>query len=127
MLTGRIWTGHLALILVVPSRLVRTMSTVFAMVMRARRLSVAAVASHDCLPPSVSVVIAEMRCSGFKQPLALINGCLQLRQEYVSLWQLRQCPRFSRKVAARAEGVRTPLHRRGYSVLHEALTANTSS
>ena len=36
------------------------MATVFLAVVRARRLAVAAVASHACLPPSVSVIVPKL-------------------------------------------------------------------
>ena len=48
--------AHLNLVLV-PSPLVVTVSAVFVVGMRTRRLSVASAASHTCLPPSVSVVV----------------------------------------------------------------------
>ena len=61
MMARRVWftgvaavTVDLTLVLVVPSRLTSTMSLV---VVRARRLAVAAVASHACVPPSVSVIV----------------------------------------------------------------------
>ena len=63
--------------------------------------------------------------SGFKQPLALMKGCLQCLKEWVSSWQPRQSPRFSRRASARVEGERRPLQRGGSSVLNKALTAKT--
>ena len=64
MMARRVWftgvaavTVDLTLVLVVPSRLTSTMSLV---VVRARRLAVAAVASHTCLPPSVSVIVTKL-------------------------------------------------------------------
>ena len=36
------------------------MATIFRVVVRARRLAVAAVASHTCLPPSVSVTVTKL-------------------------------------------------------------------
>ena len=36
------------------------MATIFRVVVRARRLAVAAVASHTCLPPSVSVIVTKL-------------------------------------------------------------------
>ena len=49
-------TVYLVLVLVEPPRLTSTIATTFLGV-RARRRSVAAVASHTCLPPSVSVIV----------------------------------------------------------------------
>ena len=52
-------TVYLVLVLVVPSRLTRTIATVFLGV-RAIRPTVAAVASHTRLPPSVSVIVTKL-------------------------------------------------------------------
>ena len=54
--------------------------------------------------------------SGFKQPLALMKGCLHCLSERVSSWQFRQWPQFSRRAAAWAVVVGRPLHRGGSSV-----------
>ena len=59
--------------------------------------------------------------SGFKRPLALMKGYLQCLKEWLSSWQLRQSPRFSRR--ASAQGERRPLQRGGSSVLNEAIMA----
>ena len=47
---------YLVLVLVEPPRLTWTIAMIF-LGMRARRRSVAAIASHTCLPPSVSVIV----------------------------------------------------------------------
>ena len=41
--------------------------------------------------------------SGFKPPLAVMKGCLQCLNVFLSSWQLRQSPRFSRRASARGE------------------------
>ena len=53
-------TLYLTLVLVVPSKLDRTISTVFIVGMRTRRLSVASKASNTSFPLSSSAVIAEL-------------------------------------------------------------------
>ena len=52
-------TVYLVLVLVEPPRLTLTIATIFRGV-RARRRTVAAVASHTCLPPSVSVIVTKL-------------------------------------------------------------------
>ena len=49
---------YMALVLVVPPRMNRTIATIFLAV-RAR-LAAAAVASHTCLPPPVSVIVTKL-------------------------------------------------------------------
>ena len=79
--------------------------------------------SRPCVFVNVGCVIvakvAKFRVEA--QPLAVMKGCLQCLKEWLSSWQLRQSPRFSRRTSARGE--RRPLQRGGPSVLNEALTA----
>ena len=53
-------TGYLALILVVPSRLTRTMATIILVVFRARKIVFSAVADHACLSTSMCVIVAKL-------------------------------------------------------------------
>ena len=63
--------------------------------------------------------------SGFKQPHAVMKGCLQCLKEWLFSWQLRQRPRFSRRASARGE--RRPLPRGGSSVISESITTKPSA
>ena len=100
-------------------------ATIFLVVVRARRFIVSAVADHACLSTSVCVIVAKMTNFRVQAALALMKGYLQCLKEWLSSWQLRQSPRFSRRASTRGE--RRPLQQGGSSVLNEAITAKPSA
>ena len=90
------------------------------MVVCARRLAVAAVASHTCLPPSVSVIVTKL-VEFTVQTAVRVNEWVPTVSERVDvLVAVEAMSPISRRAAARAEGERRTLQRGVSSVLNES-------
>ena len=102
------------------------LETIFLVVL-AGRVAVAAIASHTCVPPSVSIIITKL--AEFRvQTAARVNKWVPTVSEGVCVFVAveTKSPVFS-EGSTRAEGERRPLERGGSSVLNEALTRKISA
>ena len=119
-------TVYLVLILMVPSQKTRTLEMISLVVVCARSLAVAAVASHTCLPPSLSAIVTK---SGefLVQAAARVNAWMPTLWKRVRVFVAIYCPRFCRRAADRAEGERRELQRGGVFGLNGSANGETSA